>query len=124
LTGDYDETLGVRDVTWINATGAEMRAEDWDNEMNRSFAMLLDGRAQPSGIRRPGEELTVLVILNGYHDLVVFTLPEAPGGKFWTLLIDTNAPEREDEPVFEAGHAYQVTGRSLVLFALQAVTAS
>ena len=31
LTGVYNEELGVRDVTWINASGAEMKAEDWAN---------------------------------------------------------------------------------------------
>src|ERR1700729_2147326 len=31
LTGSYDEELEVKDLTWINASGHEMRSEDWAN---------------------------------------------------------------------------------------------
>ena len=55
LTGDYNEELDVKDVTWINASGAEMTGEEWDDERMHCFGMLMDGRAQPTGIRRRGE---------------------------------------------------------------------
>ena len=55
--------------------------------------MLMDGRAQPTGIRRRGEDATLLMVLNAYHDLVGFTLPETAGGSRWSLLIDTNLAE-------------------------------
>jgi len=42
--------------------------------------MLMDGRAQPTGIRKRGEDATLLMVLNAYHDLVEFSLPETPGG--------------------------------------------
>jgi len=119
LTGEYNEQLKVKDVTWINATGAEMRPEDWDNNSIRSFGMLMDGRAQRSGIRKPGQDATMLMVINAHHDLVLFTLPPSPGGSGWSLLIDTNAPDRQDEPVFNTGHRYQVTARSILLLALQ-----
>ena len=32
LTGALDEELDIRDVTWINATGAEMSDEEWADE--------------------------------------------------------------------------------------------
>ena len=43
------------------------------------LGLLLDGRAQTSGIRRRGSEATLLLIVNAHHDVVVFTLPEGPG---------------------------------------------
>jgi glycogen operon protein len=49
----------------------------------------------------------------------VFTLPEVTGGNQWRCLVDTNIPERGDEPRFAPGDRYQVTGRSLLLFVLQ-----
>ena len=48
------------------------------------------------------------------------TLPEIPGSQQWTCLIDTNMPVRDELPDFESGDTYQVTGRSLLLFALHA----
>jgi glycogen operon protein len=82
--------------------------------------MVLDGRAQPTGIVRPGSDATLLLILNAYHDVVVFTLPGVPGGSSWKCLVDTNLPERGDEPHFAAGDRYEVTGRSFLLFVLEA----
>jgi glycogen operon protein len=118
LTGTYDEELEVRDLTWINASGAEMRNEDWSDGLMRCFGMLIDGRAQPTGVRQRGTEATMLLVLNAHHDLVQFKLPEAPGGTGWRLLIDTNVPENGAEPDFSVGDEYGVTGRSLLLFAL------
>ena len=60
----------------------------------------------------------MLLILNGHFDLVEFTLPSAPGGNTWTRLIDTNLPDDEETPSFEAGATYGVTARSLLLFCL------
>jgi isoamylase len=119
LTGVYDEELDIKDVTWVRADGAEMEEKDWDDESVLCFGMMVDGRAQPSGIRQRGKETTMLIVFNAYHDMVAFTLPEgAEEGKTWRLLIDTNMPEKEDG-TFKAGDAYEVTGRSLLLFALK-----
>ena len=120
LTGEFNEALGIKDVTWINASGAEMRAEDWSDGHMRCFGKLLDGRAQPTGIGRRGDDATMLLVLNAHHDLVTFTLPVHPGGRRWSLLIDTNAPDRETAARFSSGDAYEVTPRSLLLFALEA----
>ena len=122
LTGVCSEELGVEDVAWINASGAEMKPEEWSDMNMECFGMLMDGRAQPTGIRKRGEDATLLMVLNGYQDLVEFTLPETVGGEHWQLLIDTNLPEDAEMGSFETGAAYGVTGRSLLLFALESDT--
>jgi glycogen operon protein len=122
LTGVYNEELGVKDVTWINASGVEMKPEEWGDLTMQCFGMLMDGRAQPTGIRRRGEDATLLMVLNAYHDLVEFSLPETPGGSHWQLLIDTNLADVAELGTFATGEAYGVTGRSLLLFALEADT--
>ncbi len=118
LTGAYDEELDVKDLTWINASGGEMRAEDWGDPAMRCFGMLMDGRARPTGVRQRGTEATMLLILNAHHDLVQFTLPPHAGEAQWKLLVDTNAPELESVQMFSTGDVYGVTGRSLLLFDL------
>jgi glycogen operon protein len=119
LTGEYNEELGVKDVTWINANGAEMTAGEWDDGNMRCFGMLMDGRAQTTGIRQRGQDVTLLMIVNGHFDLVRFTLPETVGGTRWSLLIDTNLPHESTPHVFKTGDVYDVTARSLLLFELQ-----
>jgi glycogen operon protein len=119
-TGANNEALGVKDVTWINADGKEMQQANWDDANVKCFGMMLDGRAQVTGIRKRGQDATLLLILNGWHEGVAFTLPEAPDGKGWLRLIDTNLPEVSEEPQFEIGASYEVTGRSCLLFLLKA----
>jgi glycogen operon protein len=118
LTGEYNEELEVKDVSWINTDGDEMRQEQWDDPNARVFGMLLDGRAQETGIRRRGELATLLIIFNPWQDVVKFKLPAAPGGSAWTLRADTNFPDAVEEPRFDIGHVYEVTARSLLLFQL------
>jgi glycogen operon protein len=118
LKGDWDEELGFKDVAWINATGDEMRDEHWQDANSRCFGMLLDGRAQETGIRRRGELATLLIIFNPWQDVVKFTLPLCNGGAGWRLLADTNFPDSTEEPRFPFAHVYEVTARSLLLFVL------
>ena len=118
LTGDYNEDLGVKDVTWINASGAEMKDYQWRDEAMRCFGMLIDGRAQPTGIKKRGDDATMLLVFNGAPDGVNFTIPECPGGVAWRLLIDTNQAEVETAE-FETGDVYTATGRSILVFSLK-----
>jgi glycogen operon protein len=120
LNGDYIEELGVRDVTWINPNGAQMTDEHWHDPATRCFGMLLDGRAQTTGIRQHGKEATILIVVNGQPDAIGFTLPECPGACAWALLLDTTTPECEGMPPLSIGSVYSMAGRSLALFALEA----
>jgi glycogen operon protein len=119
LTGEFNEDLEVKDVTWINANGAEMQQDDWNDAGMKCFGMLMDGRAQTTGIRRRGQNATLLLVINSYQDAVGVTLPEAAGGLGWDLLLDSNAPDRDDTPGFAFGGIYQVTGRSVLLLLLR-----
>jgi isoamylase len=80
--------------------------------------MLLDGRAQATGIRRLGTDATLLVVMNAHHDVVTFTLPAVSGTDRWRCLIDTENYERDELPIFRQKSTYDVAPRSLVLFAL------
>ena len=118
MTGDWDEELGVRDVTWINRAGGQMRDQDWRDASVHCFAMLMDGRAKVSGIRRPGTDATLLMILNGYHEALDFTMPPCSGGMHWQLLLDTHRPAMISGRAYGIGTCCEVTDRSLMLFRL------
>jgi isoamylase len=120
LTGEYNQELDVKDVTWVNANGAEMDDSQWSDSGMRCFGMLIDGRAQSTGVRQRGKEATILLVINGYHEPVRFTLPPCTGGSSWSLLIDTNVTEDLGPKRFDIGQQYTVTARSLLLFVLEA----
>jgi glycogen operon protein len=119
LTGAYDEELGVKDVSWLTPAGEEMAAENWNDANARCMGVLLDGRAQETGIRRVGSDSTLLLIVNSHTDVVSFKLPKAVGGSRWVRLVDTNQTGENGLEELEFGHPYDVTGRSLLLLVLQ-----
>jgi isoamylase len=110
LSGAYNEELEVKDVTWLTASGAEMTAENWEDANARSLGVLLDGRAQETGIRRRGTDVTFYLVLNTHIDVVKFTLPKTVGGRGWILRIDTNQSNENDAKTFRFDHQYEVTG--------------
>lgn len=123
LTGVLNKDLGVKDVIWLQADGTEIPNQRWGEAEMRSFGMLIDGRAQVTGLRKPGQQATLLLILNGDPKAVTFTLPQHPGGEHWSLLIDTNLEEadlsKSPAPTFAAGSSYNAIERSLLLFVLE-----
>ncbi|HYX65559.1 MAG TPA: glycogen debranching enzyme GlgX, partial [Burkholderiales bacterium] len=62
LTGRHDEALGVKDVAWLRPDGAEMQVANWNDPLARCLGMLLDGRAQESGVKRRGRDETLFVL--------------------------------------------------------------
>ena len=115
FTGEMIPDLDVADVTWIDVNGSQMTAETWDDGRTRCFGMLLDGRAQVSGVKRRGEDGTLLIVFNAHHDLVRFALPSCVECSRWSRLFDTNDAALPEES-FEIGAVYEVTGRSMLLF--------
>ena len=122
-TGAYNEALGVKDLTWINANGREMEDEHWGDSNMKCFGMLMDGRAQPTGIQKRGGDATLLLVINEHSDLVCFTLPESYGGEEWAILMDTNNEENNPKGTSKTGECYEVTARSTLLFALKSENA-
>ncbi|HEU4624713.1 MAG TPA: glycogen debranching protein GlgX [Steroidobacteraceae bacterium] len=121
LSGEMNEPVGIREITWVHASGLEMTDEQWQDAHMLCFGMVLDGRSPPTGIRQRGQDATLLLIFNAYHDVVKFTLPEFGEDAHWTLVIDTNIPDLTDDKRvdFEPHREYEITGRSLVMFQLK-----
>ena len=125
LSAEWNDELGVKDVTWLTPNDTEMAPEQWDDASAHCMGVLLDGRAQATGIARRGDDQTLLLVVNSYHDVVPFKLPTVVGGTSWHRLIDTNLGKVDDlklesrtATTLEAGTFYDVTGRSLLLFEL------
>jgi glycogen operon protein len=116
LTGQHNPDLDVKDVTWLTPAATEMVPENWHDPHARCLGMLLDGRAQPTGIRRPGSDATLLLLLNAHHEAVPFTLPSVPGGEQWKVLMDT---AQAADGLLTAGETYPLAARSLLLLVLQ-----
>ena len=118
LSGDYNEDLGLKEVTWLTPGGDEMDVERWEDPEARSLGVLLDGRARPSGIRRAGADVTLLLLLNAHPEAMTFQLPEVPRGSGWMCRLDT-AMSLDDTVCRRAfGDSHRLMGRSLALLEL------
>jgi len=118
LVGAYNEELGVKDVTWISPSGIEMDDATWGSTPFSCLGIILDGRAQPSGIHKRGSDATLLIIFNAHHEPINFNLPEVAQGCCWLRLLDTNATQTELNDVHEFGREFIATERSVALFKL------
>ena len=106
LTGEYNAELDVKDVRWLTPGATGHRGRAMGRRQARCFGMLLDGRAQATGIKRPAMDATALLVLNAHHDVVNFRLPEVVGGNVWRCLLDTNVPEIEGQKRFRSSDKY------------------
>lgn len=116
LTGAFNAELDVKDVTWITPSGREKQTEQWRDPFARCLGMLLDGRAQATGIKKAGTDSTLLLIVNAHHDVVPFRLPEVAGGTQWLRLVETEGDGRIEVSTARSGDELPVGGRSLLLF--------
>ena len=116
FTGEFQEELGIRDITWVTPSAVQIKPEDWEDPGLHCFGMLVDGRAET---RISGEPAALLLIMNSHHENVKFTLPEAAFGSSWALQIDTHLGEGENKQEFKVCDTFDVAARSFLLFVLR-----
>jgi glycogen operon protein len=112
----------VPDVAWYQPSGEEMTEQHWEQDDARSLTVFLNGDEIPTHTRK-GERLrgdSFLVLLNGHHAAVEFTIPPAELGERWTAELSTG----EDPPGdVEPGQQILVGPRSLLVLRRPSVTA-
>ena len=118
LAGWHPSDTGVKDITWLTPDATEMGDSHWKDPRAKCFGMMLDGRAQPTGVQQRGTDETLLIVMNAHHDVVSFKLPTVPEAHQWVRVCDTNDPKL-DGAVYAFGVSYLVTGRSLLVFLLE-----
>src|SRR5665647_411095 len=106
----------LADIVWLNADGAEMRPEDWDENRARTVGMFLNGE----GIRERdarGQTVTdvnFLLCFNADAEDVEFTLPPAKYSPAWEIVVDTAGTGADSAPR-PAGSTQTVSSRSLMV---------
>ena len=115
LNGQYNEQAGVRDLTWLNPGGSEMEDAHWSDGGARSVGLLLEGKAQVSGVREYGQDATLLILINAYHEGVSFKLPDAETHLKWELVLSTDEALGSDV-VPEGAQDFLAPPRSISVF--------
>jgi glycogen operon protein len=110
----------VKDLTWFHADGGEMTDAEWSDASLSALGLRLAGDAiderDARGARIVGD--TLLILLNAGPDEVAFALPggQRQGTTRWHRLFDTAEPDANGESGIDAGTAFALAPRSVVLF--------
>jgi isoamylase len=114
---------GLPEMGWYKHTGERMTDTDWNESHALSMMVFLNGGAilepDPRGAPVVGDSF--LVAFNAFHETIPFTIPGGLYDDGWIAVLDTSDDQIgivsvfDDAPMFEAGTAFPVTGRSVVV---------
>ena len=106
----------IKDISWIGPDGEEMGDEAWNAGFVRCLGMRLAGD-RIDDVDERGEPIvgeTLLILLNGHHEPIPFTLPAHLDGHHWECLFDTAEPNLEPCHL-RGGDVYDLRDRSCVV---------
>ncbi len=109
LHGPVEAVTTVPDAWWFRADGRRMTSRQWNDGNEKVLGLFLNGRAiterDPHGGRITDDSF--LLLFNGWHEDITFTLPAQRLGRRWTFELGTAWPEVEAK-------AWQVPARGEV----------
>ena len=110
---------GLKDITWIDASGREMVDADWHDRTRRTLAALFGGDTGDRFVSLrgyPEYDDTFLMLLNAHEHQIPFVLPALPTFTGWRLVLDTTRPQRlAPDSQFLPGAVFPLLGRTLAL---------
>jgi isoamylase len=116
FTGRDTSLNQMPDITWRGPDGS---TPVWQLPSARAVGFLLDGHGLE--IHADADDNDFFAAVNAGVEAQVFSLPTAPGGKGWLLVMDTSRDspgdihEPGEEPHLGTERTYRVEGRSFVL---------
>jgi isoamylase len=119
LTGDATGAtgLGLPDAWWFRPDGRRMTQRDWQQN-GHVIGLFLNGQEFPYRGRH-GEQIvddSFLLLINGHHEDMTFTLPGRRFGRTWALELSTADPHAEPGALTTgAREPHEVKARSVTV---------
>jgi len=118
--GEVLSEAGVKDITWVTASGEEATAEDWRNASALSLGYVLSGAAgefYTRGGQRDIDE-SFLVMMSASSEEIAFRIPRLAAPMSWAPLVDTSQATgfAASRTIFAPGEVYRLKANSFVLF--------
>ena len=107
----------IGDIAWFTPSGEHMTEGDWQVGYARSLAVFLNGGAiaEPDGRGERVVDDSFLLLFNGNHDDMDFTIPREVYGERWEAVLDTSAPLIVDRATAKAGEPVTLESRSILV---------
>ena len=93
-----------------------MPAEDW-HLREQAVTVFLNGEAIPDRDLR-GRAVTddhFLLLFNGHHEPIPFTVPDGIDTTTWQVVVDTSGDDIDDDVPWETGSTHEMPGRAVVV---------
>jgi glycogen operon protein len=120
LRGERFAGSDIPDIAWFRPDGREMTQPDWEKAPRAALGLLLSGDALDwrNADGEPVVDDSFLVLLNGSHEDVQFTLPSVEWGSRWALRIDTklDAFKHDDTGEVDASTRVTLVAHSVMVF--------
>jgi len=86
----------IEDIAWLRPDGQQMDDEDWNAGFASSIAIFLNGQGIPDRdlLGQRVTDNSFLLLINGHHEQVTFTLPSQAYARRWQVVLDTAAPQQ------------------------------
>ncbi|GAA1178941.1 glycogen debranching protein GlgX [Ornithinimicrobium humiphilum] len=103
------------DIVWYDPEGEVMTEEGW-HSTEQAVTVFLNGEAIPDRDER-GQPITddhFLLLLNGHHEPVSFTVPSGIDATTWEVVVDTTGG-LEPGTTWETGSQHELPGRVVIV---------
>jgi glycogen operon protein len=108
----------IKDISWFGPSGEEMSDSDWSAGFVKCLGVRLAGDLI-GDVDEHGETIvgeTLLLLLNGHHEPISFTLPKTKEEHVWDLMLDTADPNAPSQ-ARHGGEQYPLKERSVAVLA-------
>lgn len=111
------EAEGIQDIGWFTPDGKEMTAENWDSGFGRALAVYLNGEgiAEPDPRGQRIVDDSFLLLFNGHHEPLEFSLLGRDYAKRWRVEFDTASHAGMRNEVLDSSSSISVQARSTIL---------
>ncbi|ANS77906.1 Glycogen debranching enzyme [Serinicoccus hydrothermalis] len=104
------------DIQWYAPGGEVMTEERWHSR-EQAVMVFLNGEAisERDETGRPVTDDHFLLLFNGHHEAVDFTVPDGMNTPTWQVVVDTSGDDLDDEVPWETGGTHQMPARAVVV---------
>jgi glycogen operon protein len=106
----------IKDIIWLNPSGNEMSAEEWEQAFARCLGVFFAGSELTENDEK-GKPLTddhLLILINAHYEPIGFKIPELLNDGSWEVVFDTFDTKRKGTR-YSPGNEYPLESRSLAV---------
>ncbi|SOC51237.1 glycogen debranching protein GlgX [Ornithinimicrobium cerasi] len=113
---DHGGQSDLGDIVWYAPDASEMPPQGW-HQNEQAVMVFLNGEAitEKDQRGRPVLDDHFLLLFNGHHEPVPFTVPDGIDTTTWRVVVDTSGDDIDDSIPWETGSTHEMPGRAVVV---------